>query len=112
MGQPCTDHTADVCTQYGEQHQAVATQFQSVGGRAHFHGPARTPKCFEGNSMIRTMIATPGDGAVLVVDGGGSRNGELMGGTMGMTASDNGRPAWSSTGPTATAANWPPSRSG
>jgi regulator of ribonuclease activity A len=93
MSQPTTDatvHTADVYDQYGEQVQSVSTQFQSVGGRAHFHGPARTLKCFEDNSLLKTMIATPGDGAVLVVDGGGSLDCELMGGTMAKTASDNG----------------------
>ena len=68
----------------------MAIQFQSVGGRTHFHGPARTLECFEDNSLLKTMIATPGDGAVLVVDGGGSLDCELMGGTMARTALDNG----------------------
>lgn len=85
-----TVYTADVYDEHGEQYQSVATQFQSVGGRTHFHGPARTLKCFEDNSLLKTMIATPGDGAVLVVDGGGSLDRELMGGTMAQTALDNG----------------------
>lgn len=89
MSQPATDatiHTADVYDQY----QSVAIQFQSVGGRTHFHGPARTLKCFEDNSLLKTMIATPGEGVILVVDGGGSLDCELMGGTMAKTAADNG----------------------
>ncbi|MHC5560953.1 ribonuclease E activity regulator RraA [Kocuria sp. U4B] len=85
-----TVYTADVYDEHGEQYQSVATQFQSVGGRTHFHGPARTLKCFEDNSLLKTMIATPGDGAVLVVDGGGSLDRELMGGSMARTAADNG----------------------
>jgi regulator of ribonuclease activity A len=85
-----TVYTADVYDHYGEQLQSVATQFQSVGGRTHFHGPVRTLKCFQDNSLLKEIIATPGDGAVLVVDGAGSLDCELMGGTMARTALNNG----------------------
>jgi regulator of ribonuclease activity A len=87
---PTTIYTADVYDEHGEQFQSVATQFQSFGGTTHFHGPVRTLKCYEDNSLLKEMIATPGEGAVLVVDGAGSLACELLGGTMAKTALDNG----------------------
>lgn len=42
------------------------------------------------HSLLKEVIATPGNGAVLVVDGGGSLQCELMGGTMARNALDNG----------------------
>jgi regulator of ribonuclease activity A len=85
-----TVYTADVYDEHGEAFQSVATQFQSFGGAIHFHGPVRTLKCYEDNSLLKEMIATPGQGAVLVVDGAGSLACELMGGNMAQTALDNG----------------------
>lgn len=87
---PTTVYTADVYDHFGEQFQSVSTQFHSYGGTTHFHGPTRTLKCYEDNSLLKEMIATPGENAVLVVDGGGSLECELMGGTMAKTALDNG----------------------
>jgi regulator of ribonuclease activity A len=81
--------TADIYDEHGEAFQSVTTQFQSVGGEHHFHGPVRTVRCFEDNSVFKALIATPGDGHVLVVDGGGSLACELMGGMMAQTALDN-----------------------
>ncbi|MBG6218662.1 regulator of ribonuclease activity A [Arthrobacter sp. CAN_A6] len=81
--------TADIYDERGEAFQSVTTQFESLGGEHHFHGPVRTVRCFEDNSVLKALIATPGDGAVLVVDGGGSLACELMGGMMAHTAHAN-----------------------
>jgi regulator of ribonuclease activity A len=40
--------------------------------------------------MVRAMLETPGDGNVLVVDGGGSLRRALVGGQLGLLAQDNG----------------------
>jgi regulator of ribonuclease activity A len=82
--------TADVYDEHGEALQSVSTQFESFGGEHHFHGPIRTVRCFEDNSILKELIATPGNGAVLVVDGGASLNCELMGGMMARTMLENG----------------------
>lgn len=60
------------------------------GGVIRFHGPVRTLSCFEDNTLVRAMLETDGDGAVLVVDGGGSTRCALVGGNLGVLARDNG----------------------
>lgn len=63
---------------------------QDFGGRRTFAGPAVTVKCFEDNSRIKELLATPGAGRVLVVDGGGSMRCALMGDMIAADAVANG----------------------
>lgn len=74
-----TQATADLYDEFGDDLQSVSLQLRSFGGRAAFDGPIRTIRCFEDNALVKTTLATPGDGAVLVVDGSGSLNTALMG---------------------------------
>ena len=64
--------------------------FQSFGGRTSFSGPITTLKVFEDNSMVREIVQTPGEGRVLVVDGGGSLRCGLFGGNLAVAAAKNG----------------------
>jgi regulator of ribonuclease activity A len=64
--------------------------FASFGKRGAFAGPARTLKVFEDNVLVRAALETPGDGHVLVVDGGGSLRCALVGGNLGQLAEKNG----------------------
>lgn len=64
--------------------------FQHFGKRRRFAGPARTLKVFEDNVLVRAALETPGDGCVLVVDGGGSLRCALVGGNLGQLAEKNG----------------------
>lgn len=64
--------------------------FKSFGKRAAFAGPARTLKVFEDNVLVRAALETPGEGHVLVVDGGGSLRCALVGGNLGVLAEKNG----------------------
>jgi len=64
--------------------------FLSCGRRARFAGPAVTLRLFEDNTLVRATLETPGEGRVLVVDGGGSRRCALVGGNLGMLAEKNG----------------------
>jgi regulator of ribonuclease activity A len=64
--------------------------FLSWGGRTAFSGPIATLKVFEDNSMVRTAVEQPGEGRVLVVDGGGSLRCALFGGNLGVLAAGNG----------------------
>ena len=64
--------------------------FQSFGGRPSFSGPITTLKVFEDNSMVREIVQTPGEGRVLVVDGGGSLRCGLFGGNLAVAAAKNG----------------------
>ena len=64
--------------------------FRHFGRRIRFAGPAATLKVFEDNALVRATLETPGDGRVLVVDGGGSLRRALVGGQLGLLAQNNG----------------------
>ena len=83
-------NTADLYDERGEELDSLAVQFQSLGGRSHFAGPVRTIRCLEDNGLVKSVLATPGDGAVLVVDGGGSLRTALMGDMIAASAVENG----------------------
>lgn len=85
-----TIRTADICDERGDLVAALPTQWRSFGAVHEFSGAARTIRCFEDNLLLRTALAEPGDGAVLVVDGGGSLRCELMGGLLAQRALDSG----------------------
>jgi regulator of ribonuclease activity A len=71
--------TADLVDQHGEALQSCDLQLRQFGGRQRFHGPIRTVVCFQDNALVRKVLSEPGDGAVLVVDGGGSLHTALVG---------------------------------
>lgn len=64
--------------------------FYSYGGVDKFAGPVSTVKCFEDNSLVKLALDEPGQGRVLVVDGGGSLRRALVGGNIGAAAAKNG----------------------
>lgn len=64
--------------------------FASYGGRRKFCGPVLTVKCFEDNSPVKVALESPGEGRVLVVDGGGSLRRALIGGNIAASAAKNG----------------------
>lgn len=82
--------TADLYDERGDELQSISIQFQDLGGRMSFSGPARTIKCHEDNGLIKETLGTPGNGAVLVVDGAGSLRYALMGDMIAANAQDNG----------------------
>ncbi|MBG52863.1 MAG: ribonuclease E activity regulator RraA [Alphaproteobacteria bacterium] len=64
--------------------------FHDYGGRPAFHGPITTLKLFEDNALVRSAVEGPGEGRVLVVDGGGSKRCALFGGNLAQLAAKNG----------------------
>ncbi|MEJ8640709.1 ribonuclease E activity regulator RraA [Streptomyces sp. MS1.HAVA.3] len=82
--------TADLYDEYGEALGICATEFRPFGGRRLFAGPVRTVQCHEDNALLRGLVQTPGDGAVLVVDGGGSPRTALVGDLLAGAAERNG----------------------
>ena len=64
--------------------------FASFGKVSAFAGPAKTLKVFEDNVLVRATLETPGNGQVLVVDGGGSLRCALVGGNLAQLAEKNG----------------------
>jgi regulator of ribonuclease activity A len=64
--------------------------FRDFGAVRRFAGPVVTVKCFEDNTPVKAAVESPGEGQVLVVDGGGSLRRALLGGNLGMAAARNG----------------------
>jgi regulator of ribonuclease activity A len=63
---------------------------RNYGGRKQFGGAIVTVKCFEDNSCVKQLAGTPGEGRVLVVDGGGSMRRACLGDMLAEKASSNG----------------------
>ncbi len=70
--------------------QATEPVFTDFGGRRTFSGPIETVKVFEDNVLVRQTLGTPGEGRVLVVDGGGSLRCALVGDVLGGMGAGNG----------------------
>ncbi|MFK0009475.1 ribonuclease E activity regulator RraA [Paenarthrobacter sp. NPDC090520] len=83
-------NTADLYDERGEELESISVQFQNLGGQSHFSGPVRTVRCFEDNALVKTILNTPGEGAVLVVDGHSSLRTALMGDMIAESAVANG----------------------
>jgi regulator of ribonuclease activity A len=64
--------------------------FRDFGSRKRFCGPVTTVKCYEDNSLVKAALDTPGQGRVLVVDGGASLRRALVGGNLGAAGARNG----------------------
>lgn len=63
--------------------------FKSYGAVKSFGGQVVTVKCFEDNSRVKELLATDGQGKVLVVDGGASMRCALMGDMIAESAVKN-----------------------
>ncbi|HKK55518.1 MAG TPA: ribonuclease E activity regulator RraA [Marinobacter sp.] len=81
--------TPDLCDEYPEI-LAVDPGFQNFGGIDNFGGEIVTVKCFEDNSVVKEQVALPGQGRVMVVDGGGSKRAALLGDMLAEQAASNG----------------------
>jgi regulator of ribonuclease activity A len=64
--------------------------FRHYGQRLNFCGRVTTLKVFEDNSLVRATLEAPGNGNVLVIDGGASMRCALVGGQLALLAQDNG----------------------
>jgi regulator of ribonuclease activity A len=80
----------DLCDANEEIVRVAEPVFSSFGGRTAYGGVIETIKCFEDNSLVADRVGEPGEGRVLVVDGGGSRRCALVGDNLAAKASANG----------------------
>jgi len=83
--------TADICDELGEACSVAEPLFRDFGAHRAFTGPIETVQVFEDNPLVRKLLATPGQGRVLVVDGGGSLRRALVGDRLAALAIEN---AW------------------
>lgn len=63
---------------------------RDFGAVTRFQGQVSTVRCFEDNSLVKAAVESPGQGRVLVVDGGASLRRALLGGNLGAAAARNG----------------------
>lgn len=82
--------TADLCDEFGDAMRVADAVFESYGQVRRFSGRIATLRVYEDNTLVREALESPGDGRVLVVDGGGSRRCALLGGNLAALARDNG----------------------
>jgi regulator of ribonuclease activity A len=86
--------TCDLCDAYKNdssgEFRVLPPVFRDFGLRRKFSGRVATVKCFEDNSLVKTAVDSPGEGRVLVVDGGASLRRALVGGNLGKAAAKNG----------------------
>lgn len=81
--------TADLLDEHGGRAQVCLIQFRSFGPPA-FSGPIATVRCPEDNVLLRACAEQPGEGRVLVADGGGSYRCALLGDNIAALALANG----------------------
>ncbi|WP_448616466.1 ribonuclease E activity regulator RraA [Modestobacter sp. URMC 112] len=82
--------TADLYDEHGDELASCDVQFRQFGAHRSFAGPVTTVRCLEDNALLKSIVQQPGEGRVLVVDGGGSLHRALMGDNIATIAADNG----------------------
>lgn len=82
--------TADLVDAHGEDVHFCDLPFIKLGKRQSFCGPIATVKCFEDNALLKAELQKPGEGRVMVVDGGASTRVALLGDQITLILRDNG----------------------
>ena len=82
----CDAHEADTSGAF----RVLPPVFRDYGATRAFCGPVHTLRCPEDNSHVREAVNSPGQGRILVIDGGGSLRYGLVGGNLAIAAAKNG----------------------
>lgn len=82
--------TSDIFDSNPDKVAVCDLQFRSFGLRTAFSGPCFTVKVYEDHRLVKETFSAPGNGQVLVVDGGGSMRVGLLGDVMVGLAIRNG----------------------
>ena len=82
--------TPDLCDQHESKVKVLEPIFNSYGGVEAFYGEVVTIKCFEDNSVVKKLVDEPGEGRVIVMDGGGSMRRAILGDMLAEKAAQNG----------------------
>ena len=82
-------NTCDLYDQFGDQARVASPIFQDFGGQKSFTGRVTTIKCFEDNSRLKELVATPGKGGSSLWMGGSKRY-ALMGDMIAKEAMASG----------------------
>ena len=82
--------TADLVDDIGPDVRSCDVQFRQFGARTQFAGPITTVRCFQDNALLKSVLSSPGDGGVLVIDGSGSLHTALVGDLIAELGRSNG----------------------
>ena len=82
--------TADLVDDIGPDVCSCDVQFRQFGARTQFVGPITTVRCLEDNALLKSVLSTPGEAGVLVIDGAGSLHTALVGDLIAELAHSNG----------------------
>lgn len=81
--------TADLID-HNEMLPSCSLQFRTFGRKRVMSGVISTIACYEDNALIKRRLSDPGNGMVLVVDGGGSLRCALIGDVIAGLGAENG----------------------
>ena len=90
MTESSSFYTADLCDAWPDEVRVAEPVFAAYGAIGTFGGQVRTVRVFEDNVRVKEILSAPGNGDVLVVDGGGSLRCALMGGDIAVLAAASG----------------------
>jgi len=82
--------TTDLCDTFFPNLQIAEPIFRDYGGKLDFAGTIVTARVYEDNGVVRKILEEPGNGRVLVVDGGGSLRRAIIGDHIGELACASG----------------------
>lgn len=83
------DLLPDLFDEFAKQLYLSKQDFKNFGNNITFSGEIVTVSCFEDNSKVKEVLATNGEGKVLVIDGRASMNKALLGDLIAKTAVKN-----------------------
>ena len=78
--------TPNLSDQFDQQVDIVEPLFKHYGSLKQGYGQITTVSCFEDNSLVAEQVKLPGNGGVLVVDGGASLRYSLLGDQLAAAA--------------------------
>ena len=82
--------TADLCDAHADELRIAEPGLLTMGGASAFGGPVATVQVLEDNVLVRQALEEPGQGRVLVIDGGGGSSVRVARDMLATLARDNG----------------------
>jgi regulator of ribonuclease activity A len=82
--------TADLVDAHSDIVKSCEAQLRQYGGRPRFFGAIRTVQALEDNALVKQTLSTPGEGAVLVIDGSASMRCAMIGDVNAELGAKNG----------------------
>jgi regulator of ribonuclease activity A len=80
----------DIMDVYSDKVRLLDPIFKDYGAKTSFYGSVTTIQCFEDNSRVLEAVEEPGNGRILIIDGGGSLQYSMLGGNFAKKAFANG----------------------